>query len=70
MSYGKSQAAITYALARLEFDTGFKIGVTCKSTYKRLISQGIPEANLIKMWERVEPELLFVYDEIYKEGLP
>lgn len=52
MTYGKSQAACIIAKESIAINPSTRIGVTCKSVYKRLVEQGVPEVNLIKMWEQ------------------
>ena len=61
---GKSQAQLFIAKARYDIDNNIRIGVHCKSTYKRLIAQGIPEANLVKMWEKVYQEPTLWWEEM------
>lgn len=61
---GKSQTALIIAKSRCELDPSTRIGVTCKSVYKRLVAQGIPEDNLIKMWERQEEQPVFYWEDV------
>ena len=62
---GKSQAATIITKTKCELDPSTRIGVTCKSVYKRLVEQGVPEENLIKCWERKEEPLEIIWDECY-----
>lgn len=60
---GKSQAVTIIAKVRCELDPSIRIGVHCKSMYKRLVAQGIPEENLVMMWEEPEPWLEIIWGE-------
>ncbi len=60
---GKSESHYILAQAHYLHNPSVRIGCTSEEIYNRL-KDVIPEANLIKCWERVEDEISIIWEEM------